>query len=777
MALQHIRSSTLDKRPQPASLSDGQLAINTNVNAPGVFFKDSNGTLVKVGPTFVGTTAPNSTPASGGASGNTLGEQWLDTSGTNPVLKIWDGSAWQSEAGEFVNVSGDTMTGALVMDNQQQIRFRETTANGTNYIALQAPASVAFDKTITLPDVTGTVVTTGDTGSVTSTMIADGTIVNGDVNASAAIAGTKIDPDFGSQTIETTGVFSAAGGAAATPSITFTGDLNTGIYSPGADQLAISTNGTGRLFIDSSGRLGVGTASPGSFDSSANVLVVGSGSGDQGVTLYAGSASSSAINFADGTAGSAPYTGRILYQHASDAMTFHTSGGTERARIDSSGRLGLGTSSPGSKLTVDNGGRADPSATGATTQTNAALQIAATSETNTKFFAGIATSSRGWLQVQNSSDGGTNDILLNPIGGRVGIGTATPAVALDVYGAVNLRSQYNLTWGGVYGAGIPTIVGDSSASYLAIYPAGSTSGEKLRVDSSGRLLVGTPSTSASCSAILQGRSGSATGESILKLACGTNAPSSGSPLGGIEFTDSGHSFSAQIAAERDGGTWTSGSSQPSRLKFSTTADGASSPTERARITNLGAFKATTTGNYSLASNSVHELRSNQNNRTVWVSNTNAGPYGIYVKYEGYDPNGTDNEFLVCDGNGTIRASIRSNGGLANYSANNVNLSDRNVKKDIAPAAGTWDCLKEWEIVNFRYKDQLDDADLNMGVIAQQVAESCPEVITVFQEETEDQPEKLGVKDQQMMWMAIKALQEAQLRIETLEAEVAALKGA
>jgi hypothetical protein len=92
-------------------------------------------------------------------------------------------------------------------------------------------------------------------------------------------------------------------------------------------------------------------------------------------------------------------------------------------------------------------------------------------------------------------------------------------------------------------------------------------------------------------------------------------------------------------------------------------------------------------------------------------------------------------------------------------------------------------LKEWEIVNFRYKDQPEDAELNMGVIAQQVAESCPEVITVFQEAkeaTEDQPaqeERLGVKDQQMMWMAIKALQEAQLRIETLEAEVAALKGA
>ena len=126
--------------------------------------------------------------------------------------------------------------------------------------------------------------------------------------------------------------------------------------------------------------------------------------------------------------------------------------------------------------------------------------------------------------------------------------------------------------------------------------------------------------------------------------------------------------------------------------------------------------------------------------------------------------------------------VKGNGGINNYSANNVNLSDRNAKKDITPAADTWNCLKEWEIVNYRYKDQPADADLSLGVIAQQVAQNCPEVITVFQEAkeaTEDAPaqeERLGVKEQQMYWMAIKALQEAQLRIETLEAKVAALEG-
>ena len=65
--------------------------------------------------------------------------------------------------------------------------------------------------------------------------------------------------------------------------------------------------------------------------------------------------------------------------------------------------------------------------------------------------------------------------------------------------------------------------------------------------------------------------------------------------------------------------------------------------------------------------------------------------------------------------------------------------------------------------------------MKLGVIAQQIQESTPSVVSVFQEATESDPAKLGVREQQMMWMAVKALQEAQTRIETLEAKVAALE--
>jgi trimeric autotransporter adhesin len=97
-------------------------------------------------------------------------------------------------SGNFSNLisAAATMSGALIMANQQQVQFREAVGNGVNHIALQAPAIVSADQTITLPDETGTVVTTGDNGSVTSTMILDGTILNADINASAAIADTKL---------------------------------------------------------------------------------------------------------------------------------------------------------------------------------------------------------------------------------------------------------------------------------------------------------------------------------------------------------------------------------------------------------------------------------------------------------------------------------------------------------------------------------------------------------------------------------------------------------
>lgn len=671
MALQHLRSSTAHKRPLPAGVSDGQLAINTNLASPGVFFKDSNGDLVKVGPVHVGATAPNASPASGGQTGNTKGEQWLDTSGTNPVLKVWDGSAWQSEAGEFVNASGDTMTGALVMDNQQQVRFREATANGTNYIAIQAPASVGSDRTLTLPDATGTLVSTGDTGTVTSTMIADGTIVDVDVNASAAIAGTKISPDFGSQNVTTTGTVT---GASLIPSSS-TIPTN-GVYLPAANTVGISTNSTERLRVDASGRVLVGTST-----ARTNFL-------SAGVTAQ------TQLEGTDANTTSFVIT-RNSVNSASSILGFAKSKGA----------------AVGSNTIVIDGDQLG--------------------------------------RINFAGSDGTSFILAAEIEARI---DGTPGTN-SMPGRIVLSTTAS-------GASAPT--------------------ERLRIDSSGRTLIGTTSalnvgsyssgfegfqvagTTSAARASLS-RWDASTADPGITLAksrggtVGTNGiVSSSDNIGRVEFTaDDGTSFltAARILAQVDGTPGTN--DMPGRLIFSTTADGASTPTEAMRINN------------------AQEL--------LIGYTTDNGAYRLQVNSQIFATSAT------------------------------IATSDGRYKENIATLNGCIDLVKALRPVSFDWKPQQDITRINddgnevlvreghnfpggtqVGFIAQEVQTVLagkpwlnsvikqnvrPAVISSDGNVLAPEEEFLGIAEGNLISVLTSALKESIERIETLEAKVAALEGA
>jgi hypothetical protein len=92
---------------------------------------------------------------------------------------------------------------SLAISGLERYRFEDTKATLLNSIDLVfdqgtyrgtlTADTLSADRTYTLPDVSGTLITTGDTGTITSTMIEDGTIVDGDINASAAISDTKLD--------------------------------------------------------------------------------------------------------------------------------------------------------------------------------------------------------------------------------------------------------------------------------------------------------------------------------------------------------------------------------------------------------------------------------------------------------------------------------------------------------------------------------------------------------------------------------------------------------
>jgi hypothetical protein len=120
-----------------------------------------------------------------------------------------------------------------------------------------------------------------------------------------------------------------------------------------------------------------------------------------------------------------------------------------------------------------------------------------------------------------------------------------------------------------------------------------------------------------------------------------------------------------------------------------------------------------------------------------------------------------------------RYYLSVDGGIRNFSGSNVNLSDEREKKNIVDMDSTWSDLKRWTLRQFHFNDQDDSEDKCYGVIAQQIETVSPQVLSTF--ETNPTTTRKGVKEQKMVWMAIKALQEAMARIETLETQNASLE--
>ena len=191
-----------------------------------------------------------------------------------------------------------------------------------------------LDRTISLPNATGTVALVAGSS---------GQLIWNSSGAQAGVTGSTVD---GSGNVTLTSVSTGLGTAGA-PTHSFTGDTNTGIYSPGADQVAISTNGTGRLFVDSSGRVGVNTASPDTLlhlsDDTALFIRLQRTGGSPSICSVANS-------------------GNVLYLSSDGSGIQFNTGATptEAARIDSSGRLLIGTSSARASTNFKDGGYTTP---------------------------------------------------------------------------------------------------------------------------------------------------------------------------------------------------------------------------------------------------------------------------------------------------------------------------------------------------------------------------------------------------------------------------------
>jgi hypothetical protein len=526
---------------------------------------------------------------------------------------------------------------------------------------------------------TVTVNVTGDATGLTGTP----DITVGAVTASSAIISGDLTVNGTTTTLDTTltevdklevGANNTTVGVAITQS--GSGDILR-LYD-GASQVVTVADG---------GRLLVGTTVEG--EQTADDLTI-STSGDTGMTIRSGDANKGNIFFSDATIGVGEYRGYIEYNHNGDELSLGTSNLT-RLLIDSSGNVGIGTDNPSDKLSVYGG----PISLFNTSTNNRVFQAGTTNghglmkvfrsdtevflrvDSDTRRF-GIGTDNPATTFVVDKSDssGLTAHILVNNSESSSGLSLLGAGSAFSSSGwpaitdAAIIRSSAGSANGIAYHA---------PNGYHSFWSGAGTPSEALRIDSSGRLLIGSTSSSSSAKLAVNGAVGNP--EAFFELNR-TDDPTSGQNIGIIEFCqgNAASRLAARIITRRDGGVW-GASSLPTRFEFHTCPDGSNTPLERLRITSsgiinsnnysfnsqgtntassvyLGAF-APGSSAYAIATNGVERFRITSDGFV------NVNDYGVIYNSDGY----TNAQLFVYD--------VRQGGHAGTFVNNHVSYNQAN----------------------------------------------------------------------------------------------------
>ena len=214
---------------------------------------------------------------------------------------------------------------------------------------------------------------------------------------------------------------------------------------------------------------------------------------------------------------------------------------------------------------------------------------------------------------------------------------------------------------------------------------------------------------------------------------------------------------------------------------------ASGMNEKWRITNVETNSANGQGVNVYGQNVNHT-----NDAVLFVDKTGNADWCIQARAIGNDygmyarvGNGAAYALAVYDSNNsTFRFRVRGDGVIFASNTTIQGISDVRLKENIVDANSQWDDIKALRFRNFNWKSDsgLDDGKTMLGLIAQEVEPISPNLIDLDAQTKEDiengvpDPEYKSVK-YSIVWMkAVKALQEAQARIEQLEAKVSALEG-
>ena len=585
------------------------------------------------------------------------------------------------------------------------------------------------------------------------------------------------------------------------------------VFSTTADG---ANNPTERLRIDSSGNVGIGTTSPGSFSSGANTLVVGTSSGNAGITINNGAADQiGSIFFAEGTGANA--IGRIRYEHANNAMAFSTDS-SERMRIDSSGRVGVGTSAPynvltGKSLSIGNGVGA------------AEVNFLSATDAFGSIYFGDGTSgnatTRGSLEYVHTDDSmrfgvAASERMRIDSSGNVGIGCDNPQYQIDLSassldhlftGAINAEQD-----GGDYALKLTALgkSGGRTGSVRFITGQSTSSGsERMRIDGSGNLVIGTTSNALGKLTVFEGGGFSSStltaGDNIYLISdatSGNNVYGASIAFSRVQYADRKH---AAIAAVQ-----TSSDEDHVGLAFFThpSSNAADAMEEALRIASDGhvlvghtdqfntdgLLQAEDSGNTAIALRSTTLANNEHVNFTVSGQSSGGSGYrlaevGVFKNAGNTNPGGYfrcdqpdgDNAFLWVDNNGQFRISntLSHVGTTSDGSVVGTQTSDERVKNVGAAVAYGLSQIKQLQPKQFEYKKDLGVNKI--GFIAQEVESIIPEAVYDTNQELEGHQDgdrtKLGMEYVAIIPVLVNAVKELSAEVDTLKAKVAALEAA
>ena len=543
--------------------------------------------------------------------------------------------------------------------------------------------------------VAGTLTSTG-----TSSFSANPTFSGGTANGVTYLNGSKVLTSGSALTFDGTN-FATTGTATAAKLIpTGSSVTGNGMYLPAANSVGISTNGTNAVYIDSTQNVGIGTSSPG-----ARLEVIGA---SQIIQRYTGSATGFSI-------GQYNATGDASINNGANANLLLATNNTERARIDSSGNVGIGATSLTDKLQVVN---ATAGKSAATITGVAAKLYVDFSGSGSNYFDGVNIFRSGAGSEQARIDSS----------GNLGVGTSSPLTKLHVSGVARVAGatngangdlqlwSVNATGSGFCQATISNVSTGSASSALTFSTSASgTAAEVMRLDSSGNVGIGTTSPFGKMQ-IAQTNNTTINGGAYINLGKGENG------VGGYRLVGMGYNTGTDYAPTYMGYVETNNTAGTAGdLVWFTRPSGNAStvaPTERMRLDSSGNFILgnTTNSSYGTVRAYIESV-----GEAVAIKSTGGAttvPLGIWNTAS----SGTINLIKFFYSAGTIVGSITTNGTLTTYNT----TSDYRLKNNLAPLTGSGEFI---DALQPKTWDWAQDGSKGVGFIAHEFAEVSPNSVS------------------------------------------------